>query len=99
MRATCERGHALVFKILWQAAIDSVTMLWLKGEIMANDPTLRATYAAHLCPSCRLGSPMLIEWPFWRCPQCGARLIPTDNNQPDADASDTLAVEINEHAA
>jgi len=26
---------------------------------------------------------MRIEWPFWRCPQCGVRLIPADLFSPE----------------
>jgi hypothetical protein len=42
---------------------------------------------------------MLVDWPFWCCPQCDARLIPAEDNRPIFQAPDTPALEISEHAA
>jgi hypothetical protein len=36
------------------------------------------TPKAYRCPACKAILRMQIEWPFWRCPQCGMRLIPAD---------------------
>jgi hypothetical protein len=84
--------------ILWRFAVGSDTMPpSLGGEIV--DAALIVTHIAHFCPACRMGGQMLIEWPFWRCPHCGVRLIPADDPEPVAVACNSSATEISEHAA
>jgi ribosomal protein L37AE/L43A len=37
------------------------------------------TVEALRCPACQTVTQMVIDWPFWRCPNCRTRLIPADD--------------------
>jgi hypothetical protein len=57
------------------------------------DQSHQLTPQPYRCPACRATSQMEIEWPIWRCPLCGERLIPADLQRASASTSPSPAAD------